>query len=127
MSVQEPELGVYNVYVVDQAAMDWTDYTGAVNDLNKCSRNQLVVLDRPENLERLQAFQNKLAAELSLSIADPVFGLDMELPLRFTLLSIDNTPVMTDAFKLEFEANLSPLIEQLRTVFPVKITFQVSL
>jgi hypothetical protein len=105
--------------------MDWTNYTGAVNDVNKCSRNQLIVLDRPENLERLQAFQDMLAVELSLPMADPVFGLEMELPLRFTLLSIGNAPVITDVFKQEFEANLSPLVEQLRAVFPVKITFQV--
>lgn len=105
--------------------MDWTDYAGTINDLNRCSRNQLVVLDRPDNLDRLQAFQNKIAAELSASMPDPIFGLDMELPVRFTLLSIGDTPVQSEAFKKDFDANMKPIIEQLRTVFPVKITFQV--
>lgn len=124
-TVQEPEIGIYNIYVIEQNTMDWTDYTGMINDLNKCSRNQLVVLDRPDNLDMLQSFQNKIAAELSLSMPDPIFGLDMELPVRFTLLSIGDTPVQSEAFKKDFEENMRPIIEQLRTVFPVKITFQV--
>lgn len=123
--LQEPELGVYNVYVVDQAAMEWSDYTGTINDLNKCSRNQLIVLDRSDNLDRLQAFQNKLAAELSALMPDPIFGLDMELPIRFTLLSIGDTPVQSEAFRKDFEASLRPIIDQLRAIFPVKVVFQV--
>jgi len=122
----EPGHGQYNIFTILESDYDWTSYDGIINEIRPCTRNQLLVLDKPLSLDRAQAFQNKFVDELLKPMPDPVFGLGGELPIRFTLLAIDNATIDADGFRKDFE-NFKSLADTLHSFLPIRAVFQVSI
>lgn len=126
---QEPlRPGAYQVFALPQSLFNWTGFKGVLNDVNLCSRRQLVILKDLKDVETLRAFHAKLAALLEREtpvIDEPTFAQDLEINVKFTLVGIGPAAVDKQAFIADYTASLAPFIASLNSVIPTQVTVQV--
>lgn len=123
----QPEPGTFNIYVIRAVDYEWRDrLTPPTSEINMCSRNQVVIVhDEGTSLAQIQLFHNKLVAELTQGLVDPVFGLDSQLLVRFTLLTVGDAPVLSEQFRKDYERSMEPVITALSKTLPIRTVFQV--
>lgn len=110
---------------VAAAAPSFGQYRLLVDSLHGCTSELSAARVRRVCLGDVPAVLEELKASIQRPYEDPVFGLDMALEIRVTLLAIGNATIDHQAFHADFASSFRPLLQSLDTLLPVRTTFQV--